>query len=132
MQRCGIYDIRGIKLPMMANGKLLIVQDFLMLHLKVVVVNDTKTPNQFIMFFSNETAVDKNDQRVKTALEQVSRWNSRISILIKRADEEVDAELKKDQSYSEPLDSVALSELKKEGIITQEVFEAQKFKLLNK
>ena len=54
------------------------------------------------------------------------------SILIKRADEEVDAELKKDQSYSEPLDSVALSELKKEGIITQEVFEAQKFKLLNK
>jgi hypothetical protein len=94
-----------------------------------VVVNDTKKSFYRITFMSLENGVKKDMSVYKLANKNVTHWHNLISYLINHAD-------KKDgvvnQSTTTNLDEIRkLSELFKEGILTEEEFNQQKQKLLS-
>ncbi|MBU5441729.1 SHOCT domain-containing protein [Paenibacillus sp. MSJ-34] len=114
------------------------------LDLKIV-VNDISQPVYILNFMNciSETTgeelsgVSKDDPKYKDALKNVTHWHSLISVLIKRADEEDKEKERQDRNDIENISKpnsvdelFKLSQLLKEGFITQEEYEKQKAKIL--
>jgi len=102
-----------------------------------VIVKDMKNPVKIVTFLDESSPINKEDRRYKEAYEQVLHWHSLFKVLIEQSDKE-DTNNKQNQdnndsSFLSVADEIRkLSELLKEGIITQEEFEIQKKKLLAK
>lgn len=120
--------IGGLSGDIKAEGKVKKIQ------LKVT-INDIQDPNHYVVFFESIAEVEKENPAVKSAIEEVSKWNSIISILIKRQiEEKAIVNIKHEEQYGS-VGSVAdellkLSELLKKDFITKEEFELQKAKIL--
>ncbi|OMD66671.1 hypothetical protein [Paenibacillus odorifer] len=123
--------IGGLSGDIKAEGKVKRIQ------LKIT-INDIQNPNHYVTFFQSAVEVDKDNPTVKSALEQVSKWNSIISILIKREIEEKAenaqvANTKQEEQRGSVADELLkLSELLKQDFISKEEFDLQKAKLLSK
>ncbi|MCX7570422.1 SHOCT domain-containing protein [Tumebacillus sp. DT12] len=105
-----------------------------------ITVNDVQYPIYTVCFLDEITPETKASQKYKDARAQAEHWNALIAVFIKRADQEAMATIPVVDETApteerSPSSSIAdelrkLSELKKDGIITQEEFEQQKKKLL--
>lgn len=109
-----------------------------------IVVNDINKPAYTITLFdkyaSMAISVSTEEKNLAEARKNAKDWHNIISIIIKRADEEDKASERelKTESIQEPTQSntfvadelMKLSELLKQGIITQEDLDKQKEKLL--
>ena len=101
-----------------------------------ITVNRTNNPIHDINFMNEESK--KNGSRYKKAMEHARYWHALLTVLIKRADSEdiaKERKLVKDKTDLSPNRSITdeiakLSELLKQGLLTDEEFKAQKAKLL--
>jgi hypothetical protein len=104
-----------------------------------IVVNDTKEPSFILDFLKLEILqkhVTKEDSKYKNAMNQATKLHDIISVLIRQADE-VDRQDNNETSSQLSSSSVAeelerLYGLVEKGILTQEEYEIQKQKLLNR
>jgi hypothetical protein len=105
-----------------------------------IVVNDTKKSFNRITFASFETEVEKRSESYKMANKEITHWHNLISHLIRLADkvdkEKTNEEQQNKNSIATSSSSIAdeirkLSELHKEGIISDEEFNTQKQKVLS-
>jgi hypothetical protein len=96
-----------------------------------VVTTDFERPNHDVLFF--ESASPKGDKRdsdlLRPALQLAEKWNSRLTSMLR------DSKASADQQSTRPPISVAdelrkLADLRRDGILTQDEFEAQKRRLL--
>lgn len=124
------------------SGKKTNIDTIKRIDLKIV-INDINEPIFFLNLLnvSNVLSTDegykKSDNKYQIAIQEARKWNSIISILIKKADEE-------DKKKEETLNNVSnnslsisdeirkLKLLLDDGLLTNEEFEIQKSKLLNK
>jgi len=97
-----------------------------------IVVNDFKNPYYKINFFTPNgfSAGDESTINHNTAMPECKKWYSILSFLIKESDEMDNKKTPNSTSLTEEL--LGLNELKKQGILTQDEFEKQKSKILNK
>jgi hypothetical protein len=108
-----------------------------------IVVNDTKNPIRLITFLNEDILIKKSDGIYKNAHGEVTQWHKLISVLIKQADDEdkkreiednkvFQKELHNNHNLTSNADELLkLSELLKQGILTQEEFNIQKQKILS-
>ncbi|MEK3716234.1 SHOCT domain-containing protein [Paenibacillus sp. FSL R7-0333] len=114
-----------------------------------ITVNDTKNPVYYIKFLFVIEAVRKNTPKYQNAIKEANHWHGLISVLIRRADAELQDtkqkelvsalapnSIKEEASVSTVSASVAdelvkLGELMKQGLITSEEFSEMKKKLLS-
>lgn len=96
-----------------------------------VAVNDSKTPFYKVNFLNLESK--KGSSLYNVAYEQGERWHGIIATLIRQANEKLEDEKTGQQSGFSLSDELSkLKKLKDDGILTQDEFETQKEKLLNK
>lgn len=95
-----------------------------------IVVKDTHAPNHYVSFLDSEKELENDNSRLQSAVEKVNHWNSIISVLINKSDEKVKDD-SSTRSVSAADELLKLSELLKQGLITQDEFDKQKLKLLS-
>ncbi len=95
-----------------------------------VVVNDSVNPLLDVCFLNGET--DKNSEIYKYVSEGARYWQARMDILIKRAEKEDDATLRRNETSTASLSDELrkLAELKNNGVLTDEEFNTLKEKML--
>ncbi|HBZ79031.1 MULTISPECIES: SHOCT domain-containing protein [Brevibacillus] len=116
-----------------------------------VIVNDTSNPIHKVNFFKSidlathqetKDGEKKDSPKYKAAIENANHWQALISVLIRQADEEDKSKIQEkveeitvakesNSSISIADELLKLSELLKQGIISQEEFDKQKAKLLS-
>lgn len=95
----------------------------------LVVVNDSSEPTHLINFLDSECK--KDSFLYRNSIGQARHWQSLISVLIKQADEEDKKNaINNSEVFSSADEIYKLSELLKQGIISQDEFDKQKAKLL--
>ncbi len=106
-----------------------------------LVVRDTKTPVLEVPILNHYTELKKDSVLYKEVEKDATHWHKLISVLIKQADiedknqgiEQEQMPLLEKKSDSSVADEIKkLHELLKEGILTEEEFNAQKQKILSK
>lgn len=110
-----------------------------------IIINDTETPLRTIVFLNEVVHINKFEPKYEMAEQEVKHWHSLISVLIKKADkEDKEREKTEDREFQRELQltpsiksSVAdelknLNELVNEGILSEDEFKEQKYKLLAK
>lgn len=124
------------------SGKKTNINTIKRIDLKII-INDINEPIFFLNLLnvsnvlSDNEGYKKNDDKYLTAIQEARKWNGVISVLIKKADEE---DKKKEQTLNNVTNnnlSIAdeirkLKLLLDDGLLTNEEFEIQKIKLLNK
>jgi hypothetical protein len=98
-----------------------------------IIVDDISKPIRTITFLNKSYTLKKASVEYKEAYKKANHWHNLISVIIKKADE--DGKMNNVGSQSHLTGSVAdeltkLSQLKKEGILTEAEFDSQKQKLL--
>lgn len=105
-----------------------------------IVINDTKIPIKKITFLNSEKPIKKDTQEYRTAIQKANHWHKLMTIVIKQADtydnEKQEKVVTNERNIENSTSSVAdeltkLSQLKKEGFLTDEEFQKQKQKLLD-
>jgi hypothetical protein len=104
-----------------------------------IVVNNTKLPNKIINFLTGKpdlvyenVGVKKDSPEYKEAIKYVNHWHSLFGLLIKQEQTmqfEKKIEMNNYLSVAEEIKN--LSELLKQGLLTQDEFDSQKHKLLS-
>ncbi|MED4908867.1 SHOCT domain-containing protein [Brevibacillus centrosporus] len=102
-------------------------------------INDTKNPIFTINFFDiGDVTVTKDNPNYREAIEKANHWHNLMSVLIRRADEEERKiqnqsiqKITQGTTTSIADELLKLSNLLKEGIITQEEFNQQKAKIMS-
>ena len=103
-----------------------------------VIVNDTNSPMIILNFFKSKDGEEKSTPTYKSNIREIREWNSLLSVLIKKADEDdsknniIEEEIKSadNQLISVADEIIKLKALKEEGIITEEEFQKQKDSVL--
>lgn len=94
-----------------------------------LVVNDSAAPTHDVVFLA---ATSKRDSVLyKSAADDARKWQARVDVLIKAADEELQGKSDVRQSVTSVSDELRkLAELRDTGILTDSEFESQKARLL--
>jgi hypothetical protein len=103
-----------------------------MVELKLV-LNDTLSPIKSIKFLELSEPKEKEDIDVKRAITHVESFHKTVSVILKKNEEENQSNLQKSNQLSlSTSDEIRkLSELFKEGILTEEEYKKEKQKLLS-
>ena len=96
-----------------------------------IIVNDTETPMFLINFLKSSDGYKKDSFVYKTGIQTIREWNSRMAVLIKKADEEDKNKQDKETNGVSVADEIIkLKKLLEEGLLSEKEFEQEKNKLL--
>jgi len=104
-----------------------------------IIVNDTNSPMTIFNFFKSKEGEEKSSSKYKLNIQEAREWNSLLSVLIKKADEDdnkksslyVEETISNNKSTSIADEILKLKALKDDGLITDDEFISQKNKILN-
>ena len=103
-----------------------------------IIVNDFNSPMIILNFFKSMFGIEKSMPQYKENINSAREWNSLLSVLIKKADEDDNKSTQKKIkdtnnkiSISVADEIIKLKSLKEEGVITKEEFEKQKNNILS-
>ena len=96
-----------------------------------IIVNDMESPMFLLNFLKFPEGCKKDSFSYKTSIESAREWNSLLTVLIKKADEEDNSNIdNKENNISVADEIIKLKKLLDDGLLSEKEFEQEKNKLL--